>query len=138
MHGPKLPLPDDSVDAVTLFQVLEHTPEPERLLDEVARVLKPGRAAVITVRNKYSLYGWSYFHSLTREQVPNQGPFVPLPARRVRAMAAARFNIEREVGISLGTNGDGKIIEGALRYVSRVYALRVWNADDRNWACAKR
>ena len=42
MHGPKLPLPDDSVDAITLFQVLEHTPEPERLLDEVARVLKPG------------------------------------------------------------------------------------------------
>ena len=45
MHGPKLPLPDDSVDVVTLFQVLEHTPEPERLLDEVARVLKPGGSA---------------------------------------------------------------------------------------------
>ena len=45
--------------SITLFQVLEHTPEPERLLDEVARVLKPGGSAVISVRNKYSLYGWS-------------------------------------------------------------------------------
>ena len=61
MDGPKLPLPDNSVDTITLFQVLEHTPEPERLLDEVARVLKPGGSAVITVRNKFSLYGWNYF-----------------------------------------------------------------------------
>jgi len=125
MDGPKLPLPDNSVDTVTLFQVLEHTPEPERLLDEVSRVLKPGGSAVITVRNKFSLYGWSYFRSLTREQVPNQGPFVPLAVRDVRAMAAARFGIEREAGISLGKDGDGTIIEGALRYVSRVFALRV-------------
>ena len=125
MDGPKLPLPDASVDIATLFQVLEHTPEPERLLDEVARVLKPGGSGVITVRNKLSLYGWSYYRSLTREQVPNQGPFVPMAAHDVRAMTAARFNIDREAGISLGTDGDGRIVRGPLRYVSRVYAMRV-------------
>ncbi len=125
MDGPKLPLPDNSVDTITLFQVLEHTPEPERLLDEVARVLKPGGSAVITVRNKFSLYGWNYFRLLTREQVPNQGPFVPLAARNVRAIVAARFAIEREAGISLGKDGDGKIVEGALRHVARVTAMRV-------------
>jgi SAM-dependent methyltransferase len=108
-----------------MFQVLEHTPEPERLLDEIARVLKPGGSAVISVRNKHSLFGWSYYRSLSREQVPNQGPFVPLAARAVRAMVGARFRIDREAGISLGTDGDGKIISGLLRYVSRVYAMRV-------------
>lgn len=125
MRGPSLPLPDGSVDVVTLFQVLEHAPEPERLLDEIARVLKPRGMAVISVRNKHSLFGWSFYRSLSREQVPNQGPFVPLAARAVRAMVAARFKIEREAGISLGTNGDGQIIPGLLRYVSRVYAMRV-------------
>jgi ubiquinone/menaquinone biosynthesis C-methylase UbiE len=125
MQGPKLPLPDASVDVVTLFQVLEHTPEPEQLLDEVARVLKPGGTAVITVRNKYSLFGWSFYQSMIREQVPNQGPFIPLAARAVRAMAAARFNIDHEAGISLGKDGDRNIIAGLLRYVCRVYALRV-------------
>jgi len=125
MDGPRLPLPDNSVDVVTMFQVLEHTPEPERLLDEIARVLKPGGSAVISVRNKHSLFGWSYYRSLSREQVPNQGPFVPLAARAVRAMVGARFRIDREAGISLGTDGDGKIISGLLRYVSRVYAMRV-------------
>ena len=40
-------------------------------------------------------------------------------------MVGARFRIDREAGISLGTDGDGKIISGLLRYVSRVYAMRV-------------
>ena len=43
----------------------------------------------------------------------------------VRAMVAARFNIEHEAGISLGADGDGKIYPGLLRHVARVYALRV-------------
>jgi hypothetical protein len=57
--------------------------------------------------------------------VPNQGPFVPLAARNVRAIVTARFAIEREAGISLGKDGDGKIVEGALRHVARVTAMRV-------------
>lgn len=125
MQGPRLPLPDGSVDVVTLFQVLEHTPEPERLLDEVARVLRPGGSALISVRNRHSLFGWSFRRALSREQVPNQGPFVPLAARRVRAMVAARFSIAHEAGISLGVEGDGNLVTGARRYLSRVYALRV-------------
>jgi hypothetical protein len=91
----------------------------------VKRVLKPGGSAVITVRNKQSRFGWHYARALTREQVPNQGPFAPLAARDVRAMAAARFKIDREAGISLGKDGDGNVQSGALRFYARVYAMRV-------------
>ncbi len=128
MDGPKLPLEDNSMDAVTLFQVLEHAPEPERLLEEVRRVLKPGGTAVLTVRNLYSMFGLSFHLRLSREQVPNQGPYRPMAATRVRAMLASRFRIDREVGISLGSEGDDNIVTGPLRYVSRVFAVRVVKA----------
>ena len=37
-----LPLPDTSVDSVILQAVLEHVPEPDRVIGEAARTLKPG------------------------------------------------------------------------------------------------
>ena len=46
-------------------------------------------------------------------------------ARRARDGRRRASAIEREAGISLGKDGDGKIVEGALRYVARVYAMRV-------------
>jgi SAM-dependent methyltransferase len=40
--GTTIPLPDGSIDAVYCKQVIEHVREPDRLLAEVARVLRPG------------------------------------------------------------------------------------------------
>jgi ubiquinone/menaquinone biosynthesis C-methylase UbiE len=39
--------PDGFFDLVVCFSVLEHVPEPELALGEIARVLKPGGAAVL-------------------------------------------------------------------------------------------
>lgn len=47
--------PDDSFDAVTLFDVLEHTHDPVAELAEVRRVLKPGGAVFVKVPNIASL-----------------------------------------------------------------------------------
>lgn len=38
----QLPLADATVDSVVLQAVLEHVPQPERVIDEATRVLKPG------------------------------------------------------------------------------------------------
>jgi ArsR family transcriptional regulator len=37
-----LPLDDDEADAATLILVLHHVPEPQRVLAEAARIVKPG------------------------------------------------------------------------------------------------
>ncbi|MER7703606.1 methyltransferase domain-containing protein [Kitasatospora sp. NPDC097605] len=42
-----LPLPDDSVDAVVSYNVLECLPDPAASLAEIARVLRPGGRAVV-------------------------------------------------------------------------------------------
>lgn len=43
----ELPLPDDSVDVVTAFEVLEHLEDPGKALEEMRRVAR--RAVVVTV-----------------------------------------------------------------------------------------
>ena len=44
-----LPLPDDSVDLVVCYHVLEHVPDDRVAMAELARVLKPGGIALVQV-----------------------------------------------------------------------------------------
>lgn len=64
-----LALPAASFDRIICTEVLEHTPDPEAILEEIARLLKPDGVAVITVPNdplilrlkavvRYSPVGW--------------------------------------------------------------------------------
>lgn len=46
-------LPDDSVDAVLLFEVIEHLERPEEAIGEVGRVLKPGGRLVLIFPNDF-------------------------------------------------------------------------------------
>ncbi len=47
-----LALPDGAVDAVVSFETIEHVPEPERCVAEVARVLKPGGTYIVSTPNR--------------------------------------------------------------------------------------
>lgn len=123
MDGPRLPLADNSLDAAVCLQALEHCPEPERLLNEIARVLRPGAPVVISARNLWSRYGWHWWREESRAQIPNQGPFRPIPAPRVRRWIAERFEITREIGIGRDAVGDAAVLTGLRRLTGRLYAV---------------
>ncbi len=52
--GEQLPFPDASFDFVFAHGVVQYTAKPQRLIDEVRRVLKPGGEAVFQVYNRIS------------------------------------------------------------------------------------
>jgi len=129
MTGAILPAADASLDAVVLPQVLEHCPEAERLLDEARRVLKPGGALVVSSRNLISRYGWRWARIERRGQIPNQGPFRPIPAFRLRGWLKARFQVAEEIGIGREAVADAAVLRGAGRLFGRLYAARCVRED---------
>ena len=52
--GEQLPLADNSVDLVFAHGVVQYTSNPQRLIDECRRVLKPGGRAIFQVYNRVS------------------------------------------------------------------------------------
>jgi len=58
-----IPRPDATYDAVILTQVLEHVPDPQAVLRELQRVLKPGGSLLISVPLNGPLHGepWHFF-----------------------------------------------------------------------------
>ncbi len=120
----RLPHDNASLDAVIAPQVLEHLPDPQAMLDEIARVLKPGGLLVVSARNLWSAYGWVWATRESRAPVPNQGPFRPIPAPRLRGWLAARFTIEADTGIGRGASGDATPSTGPHKTLSRLYAAR--------------
>ena len=53
-NGEQLPFPDDSIDLVYAHGVVQYTADPQRLVEECRRVLKPGGQAIFQVYNRIS------------------------------------------------------------------------------------
>ncbi|WP_437659301.1 class I SAM-dependent methyltransferase [Sorangium sp. So ce1182] len=54
--GERLPFPDASFDTVLSVQVLEHTPRPDALVAEMARVLRPGGLLILSAPFSFRLH----------------------------------------------------------------------------------
>lgn len=73
---PRIPFPDGSFDVVIATEVLEHLDRPERTLEEMARVAKPGGLLMVSVPN-------DTMHP--HEELEHQQSFTP---DRLRALVA--------------------------------------------------
>jgi len=124
MTGAVLPYASESMDAVVLPQVLEHCPDPGEILDETRRILKPGGTAIVSARNLWSRYGLHWMRVESRGQIPNQGPFRPIPAPRIRGWLKARFRVETEIGIGRAAVEDATMLRGLGRLFGRLYAAK--------------
>jgi SAM-dependent methyltransferase len=58
----KLPFEDDSFDLVVSFETIEHVPNPEGVLAELRRVLRPDGLLVISTPNKHQYLVENEFH----------------------------------------------------------------------------
>jgi SAM-dependent methyltransferase len=54
--GDRLPFPDESFDTVLNIQVLEHTPRPQELLDDMARVLRSDGLLILSAPFSFRLH----------------------------------------------------------------------------------
>lgn len=59
-HNGKIPLEDDSADCAICTEVLEHCPDPEAVLKEIHRVLKPAGCLLVTVPFIWPLHDVPY------------------------------------------------------------------------------
>lgn len=82
--GKRLAFEDASVDAMLCTEVLEHSPEPQLLVNELHRVLKPGGVGLLTVpwSARYHYIPWD-FHRFTPSALA--ALFAPFSAHTVEA-----------------------------------------------------
>lgn len=131
-----LPFADSSFDLVYSWGVLHHTPDTERAITEVLRILKPGGMAKIMVYHKYSFVGlmlWIRYALLGfRPMTPLSyiySQYLESPGTKAYTVTEARYLFRqfREVEIStVLTHGDlltssaGQRHEGPLLSVARL------------------
>jgi len=65
--GEKIPFPDNSFDTAVNIQVLEHTMNPNQMVHEIARVLKPGGNGIFLIPQTSALHEIpTHYYNFTR------------------------------------------------------------------------
>lgn len=96
----EIPFPDNSFDYVVSSEVIEHTPDPKKAIQELYRVLKPGGVMVLTTPNKF------WYFSLRIANALNLRPYQGLEnwtgwREMKRHVQGTGFTIEKMVGVHL-------------------------------------
>ncbi len=98
-------LPADHFDIVTLWDVIEHVPDPVSLLAEAARVMKPGAQLVLTTGD----WGSAYAQKRGAEWHLMTPPWhLTMFSRVTLAEAARRAGLRVHAWRSEGVGGDGR------------------------------
>jgi SAM-dependent methyltransferase len=120
----RLPLPDASVDGVFCSNLLEHTPDTAAVIDDIARVLRPGGWAYVSWTNWYSPWGG---HDMTPYHYlgPTRGP-----ARYERRHGPPRKNRYGEGLFAVHVGPTLELVRGRPRLVLE-------SAEPRYWPWAK-
>lgn len=143
-----LPAADNSLDIACLFQVLEHLHDPQKALQECARVLVPGGRVLITAPQFSHIHGWpSDYFRYTRFGLRHLAEVAGLEVLDERPMGG-RFSV---VVCAIGNcfnMGAGPLRYAPFSLMSYAATLldRVFdranresaNPDTVGWACALR
>lgn len=104
----QLPFKDNSLMCVFCSEVIEHVLEPERLLDEVRRVLHPGGTAVISVPNEKMINfikksmpraGKSKAGYNAPDSMLDEWHIHEFNSARFRALSAGRFQVVEKAAV---------------------------------------
>ena len=118
--GHTLPFPDGSFDTVMSIQVLEHTPDPQRLVDEMGRVLADGGTLILTAPFSFRLHEepHDYFRysphglrvliehaGLEAVEVRSQGGLFTVLAHKLNVFLAFRMGRLESAAQGIGKHG---------------------------------
>ena len=80
--GESLPFPDGTFGFVNMAEVIEHVADPERVLREVWRVLKPGGGVYVSVPNRFGIYD-PHYHAYFVNLLPRSlaAPYLKLVSK---------------------------------------------------------
>lgn len=106
----KVPLPDGFFSNILIFQGLEILPEPDLLIKEAERLLKPGGRLIITCRNRWSWLFAQFKFSTSRASVWNFGPYWPFSPLSLRRLLNRAFD-GKFLGISPLPNKIGVLVK---------------------------
>jgi SAM-dependent methyltransferase len=102
----RLPFPDHEFDGVLSVQSIEHVPDPERVLAEARRVLRPGGTAVFVTPNRLTF--------ARPDEIIDPYHYVEFSAEELRRLCASSFEAVKLLGLF-----------GSPRYLELVAAERL-------------
>jgi SAM-dependent methyltransferase len=108
-----LPFPDASFSSVLAVQSIEHVPDPERVLDEVVRVLEPGGAAVFVTPNRLTF--------ARPDEIIDPYHYVEYDPRELEALCAPRFDRVAMHGL-FGSDRYRELVDEQRRRLDRLLA----------------